>query len=198
MVVQRYCVVDSPISPLMQLKYRLVAFDGDETLWTLPSGLNLSDRFDNDAVGRPDFTFKKISAPDEAPVVRRDDGALFALRPETFSVVETLRSWGVLIGVISYNHANNIESILEAFGLRPLVDYVVAEWHTGKDHMMRRMLDMARAEGHAVEPKDAVLIDDDYYRLYRDQYQRLGAGFVHFGVDIADFTPILDLVGPSE
>ena len=55
------------------------------------------------------------------------------MRPETFSVVETLRSWGVLIGVISYNHAGNIESILEAFGLRPLVDYVVAEWHTGKD-----------------------------------------------------------------
>ena len=46
--------------------------------------------------------------------------------------------------------------------------------------MMRHMLDMARADGHDIEPKDAVLIDDDYYRLYRDQYRRTGRGLRAF------------------
>jgi predicted phosphatase len=181
----------------MQPKYKLVAFDGDETLWTLPSGLNLSDRFDNDPVGRSDFTFTLISATGEASLVRRDDGALFALRPETFSVLRTLRSWGVLIGVISFNHEHNIESILQAFGLRPLVDYVVAEWHSNKDDMMLRMIGMAHNAGHTIEPKDTMLVDDDYYGLYFDQYRRLGARLVRFGKDITDFTPLLAMVRPT-
>ena len=56
--------------------YKLVAFDGDETLWTLTSGLNLSDRTPTDAVGWPDFTYERVASSKDTRLVRRDDGAL--------------------------------------------------------------------------------------------------------------------------
>ena len=173
--------------------YKLVAFDGDDTLWT-PAGLNLSDRTMDDAVGWPNFTYERIEEDDDALRVRRDDGALFTLRPEAPSVLETLKGWGVVTGVISYNHEGNVRRILEAFGVGSLVDYVVAEWHTGKDRMLRRILDMARSDGHEVEPGQAILVDDDPYNVYRGQCERMGAGFRCFGHDIRDLSEVLALV----
>jgi magnesium-dependent phosphatase-1 len=170
---------------------KLVAFDGDDTLWT-PLSLNLSDRTPTDAIGWPHFQYK----PTEDPlVVRRDDGPLFALRPEARQVMEALRAHGVLVGVISYNHEGNVRRILDAFGLLPLIDYIVGEWHSDKDRMLRKMLDRARADGYDVEPGDALLVDDDPYQIYRGQCARMGAGFRCFGSDITDLREVLPLVG---
>ena len=173
--------------------YRLVAFDGDETLWTLTSGLNLSDRTPTDAVGWPDFKYERIKESKDARLVRRDDGALFTLRPEVPALLETLKQRGVVTGVISYNHAGNVRRILEAFGISEFVDYVIAEWHSKKDEMMRRMLDMARHDGHQLNPADAILLDDDPYSIYVHQYKRLGSGFRRVGYDIHDLSEVLSL-----
>ena len=172
--------------------YKLIAFDGDDTLWT-PAGLNLSDRTMDDAIGWPDFTYERIEEAADALRVRRDDRALFTLRPEAPLVLKTLKGQGVLTGVISYNHEGNVRRILEAFGVMPLIDYVVAEWHTGKDRMLRRMLDMARLDGHYIEPGQALLVDDDPYTIYRGQCERMGAGFRCFGYDIRDLSEVLAL-----
>jgi len=174
---------------------KLIAFDGDDTLWTPLSGVNLSDRTPTDAVGWPHYTFKPLD--DTGLVVARDDGARFALRPEAREVFEELAGRKVLIGVLSYNHEGNVRRILEAFGLLPMVDYVVAEWHTNKDQMLTRMLAAARAAGHDVEPCDAMLIDDDPYKLYGGQCERMGAGFACFGVDMRDLREIYDLLENS-
>jgi magnesium-dependent phosphatase-1 len=172
---------------------KLVAFDGDETLWTLPSGINLSDRTSDDAIGWPDFKYEPHS---QGPLfAQRDDGILFALRPEVQSVMETLHAHGILVGVISYNHDGNVSRILDAFAIRHLVDYIVAEWHSNKDEMMRKMLVLARNDGISIDPKDAMLVDDDPYRIYRGQYAKLGAQFCCFGTDISDLREVLPLVG---
>jgi magnesium-dependent phosphatase-1 len=173
----------------------LIAFDGDETLWTPLSVVNLSDRTPTDNVGRPDFVFKPT--PQNPLIAERDDGALFALRPEARSVMEALRKRGVLVGVISYNHEGNVRRILEAFGILSLVDYVVAQWHSDKNRMLLKMLAMARADGRSIEPSEAMLVDDDPFHIYRGQYARLGAGFVQFGVDITDLRQVLPLAGIS-
>lgn len=175
-------------------RYKLVAFDGDETLWMLTSGNNLSDRTPTDAVGWPDFTYERVTESKDARLARRDDGELFTLRPEVPALFEELKARGVVVGVISYNHDGNVHRILEAFGVSQYVDYVVAEWHANKDQMMLQILDMARRDGHNLNPADAILLDDDPYGIYVHQYKKLGAGFRRFGHDIHDLSEVLPLV----
>lgn len=172
---------------------KLVAFDGDDTLWTPLSVVNLSDRTPTDAVGWPHFLYK--ATKEDSLTVERDDAALFVLRPEAHSVMQALRANGDLIGVISYNHEGNVRRILDAFGLSAYINYVVAEWHSNKDRMLRKMLAQAEADGFHIEPADAMLIDDDPYSIYRGQCKRMGAGFRCFGTDISDLREVLPLVG---
>ena len=168
---------------------KLIAFDGDDTLWTPLDGVCLSDRTPTDSSGWPSFTYRPL--PGDGLVVQREDGARFRLRPEAREVWETLRAAGVLVGVISYNHPGNVTRILAAFGLSDLVDYIVAEWHSDKDRMLTKMLDAARLDGHSLAPADALLVDDDPYRIYRGQCARMGAAFLCFGGDIHDLREVL-------
>jgi HAD superfamily phosphatase (TIGR01681 family) len=172
---------------------KLVAFDGDDTLWTPLSGVNLSDRTPTDAEGYSGFAYSL--EPGELPVAKRSDGALFALRPEAAEVMQALRERGVLVGVISYNHAENVRRILEAFGLLDYVRYVVAEWHTHKDRMLLKMLTQALVEGYHIEPFEALLVDDDPWEIYGKQCTRIGACFTRFGVEIKDLRDVLGMVG---
>lgn len=171
---------------------KLIAFDGDDTLWTPLSGVNLSDRTATDAVGCPHFTYMPL--PDDPLTARRDNGALFALRPEAVEVFRELHDRALLVGVISYNHEENIRSILEAFGLLAEVDYIVAEWHSNKDEMLGKIMAQAYAEGHILEPGDLMLVDDDPWEIYRGQCARMGAGFSRFGVDILDLREVLAML----
>ena len=170
---------------------KLVAFDGDDTLWKPLSGVNLSDRTPTDDEGWPHFTYKPL---DDPLIAQREDGALFALRPEAREVLEKLRARDVLVGVISYNHEGNIRRILESFGVLDMVDYIVAEWHTNKDRMLAGMIEMAREDGHALDACDLMLVDDDPWQIYAGQCERMGVGFRRFGVDILDLGDVLSLL----
>lgn len=174
---------------------KLVAFDGDNTLWKPLDGVNLSDRTPTDGVGRPNFAYTPVEG--DPLVVAREDGARFALRPEAPGILNELKRRGSLLGVVSYNHVGNVRSILQAFGVLDRFDYVVAEWHTGKDSMLQRMLAMAREGGHQISVSDLILVDDDPAGIYRGQCERIGAGFSCFGTDIHDLRQTLDLLGPA-
>ncbi len=172
---------------------KLVAFDGDHTLWTPLSGLHLTDRTPTDPEGSPDFRFAPL--PDDPLTARRSDGALFALRPEAQGVLSLLRASGVLTAVASYNHIAPVRSALEAFGLTPLIDYVVAEWHTNKDRMLAAIIASAAEQGHRVTPAETILVDDDPESLYAAQCERMGSRLVRFGREIHDLREVLPLVG---
>jgi predicted phosphatase len=101
------------------------------------------------------------------------------------------------VGIISYNHEPNVRRILDTFGLLDVIDYIVAEWHTGKDKMLQRMLEMAHADGHDITPSQALLVDDDPWNIYRKQCERMGAGFRCFGQDVSDLREVLELVNPG-
>jgi magnesium-dependent phosphatase-1 len=174
---------------------KLVAFDGDHTLWEPLSGVNLSDRTPTDEEGWPYFTYRPVDG--DPTLVQRDDGALFRLRPEAPEVLAALKARNVLTGVLSYNHEGNVRRILAAFGLSDMVDYVVAEWHTNKDQMLAKMLELARRQGHTVHPSDLVLVDDDPWEIYRGQCERMGAGFCRYGVDLHDLREVLHLLEAS-
>jgi magnesium-dependent phosphatase-1 len=172
---------------------KLAAFDGDNTLWQPLSGLNLSDRTPTDDVGWPHFRYTPV--PSRPGTTARDDGALYALRPEAPEVLERLRALGVLVGVISYNHEGPVRDILRTFGILDLVDYIVAEWHTNKDRMLERMLEQASRDHRILRPDEVLLVDDDPDSIYAGQFARLGAPFRRFGVDITDLREVLPLVG---
>jgi magnesium-dependent phosphatase-1 len=170
---------------------KLIALDGDDTLWRPISGVNLSDRTPTDDEGWPRFTYRRV--PNDPLVIERDDGALFRLRPEAREVLEQLKSRGLLTGVVSYNHEGNIGRALEAFGLGDLVDYVVAEWHTNKDRMLEKMMALARRDGHDILPRDLMLVDDDPNDIYSGQCRRMGAGFCRFGADMRDLREVVEM-----
>jgi len=173
----------------MRASMKLVALDGDDTLWQPISGVCISDRTPTDREGWPHFTYKPS---DNQPfVIERDDGALFAIRPESHDVLAELKSRAILTGVLSYNHEGNIIRALVAFGVSHLVDYVVAEWHSNKDQMLGKMLDLARHDGHDIAPSNAMLVDDDPDNIYVTQCANIGAGFSRFGVDIHDLREVL-------
>src|SRR4051794_12469497 len=171
---------------------RLVAFDGDHTLWTPLDGICLSDRTPTDTEGNPDYTFAPTGDPD---VVQREDGPRFQLRPEVRGVLPALRSAGVLAGVVSYNHDGNVRRILDAFGILSLFDYIAGEWHTNKDAMIGRLRARAASDGITVTPEEVLLVDDDPDGLYVEQCARLGMSFRKFGVEIQDLREVLPLVG---
>lgn len=173
---------------------KLIAFDGDYTLWTPLDGVCLSDRTPYDVDGWPHFSFSPTGDP---LVVEREDGVRFQLRAEAREVLATLRDSGVLTGVVSYNHEGNVKRILEAFGIRAMFDYVVGEWHTHKDSMLDRMRAEASAAGHSVLPEEVLLVDDDPESLYVRQCARAGMGFRRFGVEIQDLREVLPLAGVS-
>jgi len=171
---------------------KLIALDGDDTLWQPLSGVNLSDRTPTDEEGWPYFTYAQSQT---SPLIaERDDGARFALRVEALEVLKVLHERGLLVGVVSYNHAGNVKRVLDAFGLSDFVDYVVAEWHTNKDQMLEEMLAAARRDGHKLDVKDLLLVDDDPSQIYRQQCERIGAGFCRFGWDITDLRDVLGLL----
>jgi magnesium-dependent phosphatase-1 len=172
---------------------KLVAFDGDNTLWTPLSGLHLTDRTPTDPYGSPDFNFSPL--PDNPLIARRNDGALFGLRPEAREVLAALRAHGILTAVASYNHIGPVRRVLEAFGLLSLLDYVVAEWHTHKDRMLEQILALAAKDGHDISPGDVMLVDDDPEGLYAVQCARLGSRLACFGKDIHDLREVLPLAG---
>ncbi len=174
---------------------KLIAFDGDNTLWQPLSGVNLSDCTPTDDIGWPHFTYK---ATDDPLVAQRNDGARFALEPEARAVFCALKERKLLIGVVSYNHEGNIRRILQAFSLFNLVDYIVAEWHTNKDIMLARMLEAARKGGHNLSAGDLILIDDDPWDIYRGQCEQMGTGFRRFGVDIKRLSEVLELLESPE
>jgi len=159
---------------------KLVAFDGDDTLWVPLSGLFLSDRTPTDSEGSF-FSFRPL--PDSPGIILRDDGARFALRDDAVEAVTTIRMAGGLTGVASFNHLSNVRSALNAFGIQDLFDYVVAEWRADKGAMLEKMVDQARRDGHDVDFGDVWLIDDDYYGVYAAQCESLGARFVQFCPD---------------
>lgn len=171
---------------------KLLAFDGDNTLWEPLDVVNVSDRTPTDAEGWPHFAF--APADDNPLIAMRDDGARFALRPEAREVLQTLKARDVLLAVVSYNHEANIRRILEAFGVLGYFDYVVAEFHSDKDRMLDRVLREAHADGHQLSAADLMLVDDDPDNLYRGQCARMGAAFSCFGTDIHDLREVLPLL----
>ena len=147
-------------------------------MWQPLSGVCVSDAFPDDAVGKPDFKFAPTAEQD---IVRRNDGPLFELSPGARDVIIDAYNNNVRLAVASWNHVGNIERILTAFGLRDKFSQVVAEWHTDKASMLRKIMAAEEKAGREFAPADVLFVDDDPSDIYRAQAAGLGINFAKMG-----------------
>ncbi len=173
---------------------KLLILDGDDTLWQPMSGVCCSDRTPDDAIGDPNFTF--APTPDDRDMVQRGDGPLFALHEGVRDTIALAHERGVRLAVCSWNHVGNIDRILRAFGLRDDFDQVVAEWHTNKAGMIKKILAAESAAGHEYHPREVLFVDDDPSDIYRGQAAGLNINFAKMGHpdEAADWNAVQRLV----
>jgi predicted phosphatase len=178
-------------NPKSEIPFRLLILDGDHTLWWPVDDICCSDRTVDDREGWPHFTYR--ADPTDPDLIHREDGVRFRLTPHARTTIEAVTAAGGACAMASYNYAGNIDRALIAWGLRGHFTQIVAHWHSRKGEMLAEILEAEAARGHAVDPADALFVDDDPYGKYRRYAESLGIRFLQMGVDIADLGEVLAL-----
>lgn len=167
------------------MTYKLIIFDGDDTLWRTFTGKGVSDNGPTDREGDNGLRF----AADDEFVIVRSDGSKLELYPETREVLAALKERGVLVALCTWNHPSPVDSALRAWRLREQFDMVQAQWNPDKAGMLQGIVDQLR-----VAPADALFIDDDPGRGHRQQAAQVGVDFRKKGLEINDLREVLELV----
>ncbi len=158
---------------------RLLALDGDHTLWQPLDGTCASERYPDDPTGAADFRF--AADPADPDLIIRTDGPRFQLLPAARATLVAAHAAGLGLTTISYNHQPPIRAMLAAFGLLPLFRQVVAAWSPDKGAMLRTILAAEAAAGRPLAPAALLFVDDDPYGLYRPMAAAAGVQFLQMG-----------------
>ena len=158
---------------------RLLALDGDHTLWQPLDGTCASERYPNDPAGADDFRFAAAAA--DPDLIIRHDGPRFHLLPGARATLVAAHAAGLGLATISYNHQPPIQAMLAAFGLLPLFRQVVAAWTPDKAAMLRLILAAEAAAGRPLAPAAVLFVDDDPDGLYRPMAATVGVQFLQMG-----------------
>jgi predicted phosphatase len=176
-------------NPKFKIPFRLLILDGDHTLWWPVDEICCSDRTVDDREGWPHFTYRPDT--DDPDLIHREDDVRFRLTPQARSTIEAVTAAGGRLAIASYNYRDNIDRALTAWGLRPHFAQIVAHWHSRKGEMLTEILETEAAQGHPIDPTDALFVDDDPYGTYRRYAEGLGVRFLQMGVDIQHLGEVL-------
>jgi len=91
------------------MKYNIVFFDADQTLWT-----NIHNKYISSVVGELELVDKYN--------IRRVDGEIFTLHPETRVVFDQLKTAGTIIGIVSDNVPVMVIDALKLFELWSMIN----------------------------------------------------------------------------
>ena len=176
----------------MSLPVRLLALDGDHTLWEPLDGACASERYVDDPEGWAGFAF--APDPHDPGLIARNDGPRFRLMPGARVTLQQAHDAGVRLAMVSFNHVEPIRAMLGAFGLAPLFAQVAATWSSDKAAMLRSVLTSEAAAGYPVRPQQALFVDDDPWGIYRPMAAAVGVRFAQMGVDVRSFSDIAALL----
>jgi len=153
---------------------RLVVFDLDEVLWSMPNGYC--------ALMSPPLEVRGRHVTDA-------NGLYLELREDAVPTLDALRARGFSISVASRSRPVVAAEILRALGL---LDYFLApcfEWQD-KDLSLARILgDLERGHGLRVTPEE-VLFVDDWPSNVRDAV-RVGVRGVVYGRDVKNLSDVV-------
>jgi predicted phosphatase len=176
----------------VSLPIRLLALDGDHTLWQPLDGACASERYVDDPDGWASFSF--APDPDDPDLITRHDGPRFRLMPGARSTLRQAYDGGIRLAMVSFNHLAPIRAMLGSFGLAPLFAQVEATWSSDKGAMLRSVLAAEAAAGHPLRPEQALFVDDDPWGIYRPMAAAVGVRFAQMGVDVRSFHEIAALL----
>lgn len=159
---------------------RLVVFDLDETLWSLPGGYC--------AQMTPPFRR-------DGDRVRDASGYQLTLRPDTRSTLESLENRGLLISVASRSTPETAGEILKLLGLLERFTCPCFAWQDKDLSLGRVLTDLREKAGIRVEPQE-VLFVDDWPSNIRDA-AKLGIPGLVFGQDIHSLSEVLNHLNGS-
>jgi predicted phosphatase len=175
---------------------RLLALDGDHTLWEPLDGACASERYVDDPEGWTGFHF--AADPADPDLITRDDGPRFRLLPGARATLRQAHGAGIRLAMVSFNHVAPIRAMLRAFALAPLFARVEATWSSDKAAMLRAILAAEDAAGRPIAPEQTLFVDDDPWGIYRPMAAAVGVQFAQMGVDVRGFADIAALLGEVE
>jgi magnesium-dependent phosphatase-1 len=159
---------------------KLVVFDLDETLWTLPGG---------------------YCALMEAPFRRNGDrvrdasGYQLALRPDARPTLDALERRGFLLSVASRSTPETAGEILKLLGLLDRFLCPCFAWQDKDLSLSRVLKDLEEKEGIHLAPSEVLLVDD-WPSNIRDA-AKVGVPGLVFGQQIHSLSEILNYLNGS-
>jgi phosphoglycolate phosphatase-like HAD superfamily hydrolase len=172
---------------------RLLALDGDHTLWQPLDGACASERYVDDPEGWADFRF--AADPADPDLIAREDGPRFRLMPGARAALQATHAAGIRLAMVSFNHVAPIRAMLAAFALAPLFAQVEATWSSDKATMLRAVLAAEAAAGRPIAPEQTLFVDDDPWGIYRPMAAAVGVRFAQMGGEVRGFADVAALLG---
>jgi magnesium-dependent phosphatase-1 len=159
---------------------RLVVFDLDEVLWTMPRGYC--------ALLTPPLTRQGDRLEDAA-------GLTLCLRPDARATLEALRERGFLLSAASRSRPKIAREVLRRLDLDAYFACPCLEWQD-KDRSLERILaDLEKERGARLRPEEVLFVDDWPENI--EDAARLGVCGLLFGRDLLSLSQLLDYLDPS-
>jgi len=159
---------------------RLVVFDLDEVLWTMPRGYC--------ALLTPPLARQK-------DLVRDSAGFELRLRPDARATLDALAARGFLLSAASRSRPAIAAEVLKLLGLHHYFICPCLEWQDKHHSLMQILADLERQRGLRLSPSDVLFLDDWPENV--EDAARVGVRGLVFGHDIHSLSEIFDYLEPS-
>jgi len=151
----------------LNMKYKMIFFDCDGTLW---------ESVDGDYISSVVSGLRRLG---ENTIARLSDGKVFYLKKNVRKLMESLFNEGACIGIVSDNISGPVMEAIFLFGLEKYIDQEainVRLWkgHCRKDQMILEIL--AKKKFQSVPREKIVLVDD---KDYEQELKKIGVGYIN-------------------
>lgn len=160
------------------MKYKLIIFDLDGTIW---------DHEDISSLTPP---FRKISKNTIVDL----RGTLVKLYPYVKETLSKLKQMGFILAIVSWNKEKIALEALDAFGLAGLFDYYCIEYHPYKEKMIKKILKKIYEEENEIKSFQVIYIDDRDIHIKDIAREVSGIYFIHMWIDVKNYKDLLKLI----
>ena len=160
------------------LKYKLIVFDLDETLWTVSDGLcNLIE---------PPF---RMATPDRLVGQR---GLWVELHPGVREMLKVFKERGAFVSLASRNDAEPTKKLLEFMGILDDLFEPQLCWKPKEESIEKIIKLLKKKEGVSVKPDEVLFIDDWPENI--SAVRRWGATALLYGQDVLSFEGLIKIL----
>lgn len=160
------------------MKYKLIVFDLDETLWTVSEGLV--------SLIRPPF---RMNGPDR---LETEEGYFVELKSGVRDLFRFLAEEGCYISLASRNDPEPTMAILDAFGLSEFLTFPQLCWRPKEESIERIIRDVQKRDRVSIRPHEVIFVDDWPENI--PPIRNWGATALLFGQDVVSHDELLKIL----